>query len=177
MSSSPDDGSMLDTILKSSHLHTIVSVQAAQDRESLLSNSYDDQIKLVEHSVAISKNADATDTKKSNSKKVHDKPSTRYQKQEQKAKVNTDKLKFTNRSRIYRFDGSQTEDSNQIKPPPFHPPLDVIPNLLAEDETDTRSAMLMAWYMAGYHTGYYEAMKKYNNKDQANQNSDVRGTS
>ncbi|XP_014249150.1 survival motor neuron protein isoform X2 [Cimex lectularius] len=42
-----------------------------------------------------------------------------------------------------------------IPPPPTIPILDGMPM----DESDAFSAMLMSWYMSGYHTGYYHGLK------------------
>uniref|UniRef100_G3MLI0 Tudor domain-containing protein n=1 Tax=Amblyomma maculatum TaxID=34609 RepID=G3MLI0_AMBMU len=54
------------------------------------------------------------------------------------------------------------KDSLRIPfPDPTHgmPPL---PSLFSEDgkDNDALSSMLMAWYMSGYHTGYYQALQQ-----------------
>lgn len=49
------------------------------------------------------------------------------------------------------------KETGPIMPPPF-PQLN---NLHIKDEDEAHTSMLMSWYMAGYHTGYYAAMKKY----------------
>lgn len=36
------------------------------------------------------------------------------------------------------------------------PPPMVMPRLAVPDEAEALSSMLMAWYMSGYHTGYYQ---------------------
>jgi len=42
-------------------------------------------------------------------------------------------------------------------PPPLLPPFPVLnPN----EDNDTLSATLMSWYLAGYHTGFYQGLKK-----------------
>lgn len=43
-----------------------------------------------------------------------------------------------------------------IPPPPPHPPFDNM-----EEDEDALSSMLMAWYMSGYHTGYYQVNGVY----------------
>jgi hypothetical protein len=50
-----------------------------------------------------------------------------------------------------------TSSHSSICPPPLPP------GLLSgrSDEDDALASMLMSWYMSGYHTGFYEAMKKY----------------
>ncbi|UJR10872.1 hypothetical protein I4U23_015059 [Adineta vaga] len=42
-------------------------------------------------------------------------------------------------------------------PPPPPPPL--FPVLSSNEDNDTLSATLMSWYLAGYHTGFYQGMK------------------
>ncbi|CAF1119662.1 unnamed protein product [Adineta ricciae] len=42
-------------------------------------------------------------------------------------------------------------------PPPSLPPF---PNLPSNEDNDSLSATLMSWYLAGYHTGFYQALKK-----------------
>jgi survival motor neuron protein len=37
---------------------------------------------------------------------------------------------------------------------PSLPPMNIV------DESDCLSSTLMSWYLAGYHTGFYQAMKK-----------------
>lgn len=44
-----------------------------------------------------------------------------------------------------------------IPPPPPPPP--PFPSMGATDDKDTLSATLMSWYLAGYHTGFYQGMK------------------
>lgn len=47
---------------------------------------------------------------------------------------------------------------NSIIPPP--PPPHMFRNLCEdENETEAMSAMLISWYMSGYHTGYYQGLK------------------
>lgn len=46
-----------------------------------------------------------------------------------------------------------------IMPPPFTSNL-----AKPEGEQEAHASMLMAWYVAGYHTGYYEAIKNFRNK-------------
>lgn len=45
-----------------------------------------------------------------------------------------------------------------IVPPP--PPPEIFRTLCEDDtETEAMSAMLISWYMSGYHTGYYQGLK------------------
>ncbi|XP_014289493.1 survival motor neuron protein isoform X2 [Halyomorpha halys] len=57
----------------------------------------------------------------------------------------------------YREDYSSYQQNVGMIPPP--PPPFVLANL-PKDETDALSAMLMAWYMSGFHTGYYQGLTK-----------------
>jgi survival motor neuron protein len=50
-------------------------------------------------------------------------------------------------------------DEDDILPPP--PPLPPFPVLNSTDDNDTLSSTLMSWYLAGYHTGFYQGI---NNK-------------
>lgn len=47
--------------------------------------------------------------------------------------------------------------SGCMMPPPFD--TSKFPEIANEDEA--RASMLMSWYMAGYHTGYFEATRKH----------------
>ncbi|KAK2706888.1 survival motor neuron protein 1-like [Artemia franciscana] len=54
--------------------------------------------------------------------------------------------------------------SGQV-PPPLPPPLALLNTEgLAGDEADAMSAMVMSWYMAGYHTGYYVSLRRSRNQ-------------
>lgn len=114
--------------------------------ESLLTNSFDDQIKLVEKSIAEERMKN-----KKSSNTNNNLPGTEDS-QKQDAKQT-----YTNRSRIYRFD---LKEHVPIVPPTTVPVTDPPKN-----ETDARASMLMSWYMAGYQTGYYDAMKRYGDSD------------
>jgi survival motor neuron protein len=52
-------------------------------------------------------------------------------------------------------------DESDILPPPPPPPLPPFPVLNPTDDNDTLSSTLMSWYLAGYHTGFYQGI---NNK-------------
>lgn len=41
------------------------------------------------------------------------------------------------------------------------PPVDLAKFPQIENVDEAHSSMLMSWYMAGYHTGYFQAMKKF----------------
>lgn len=59
-----------------------------------------------------------------------------------------------------------SEPNDEIKcsimPPPKIPAN--LPKI--EGENEAQASMLMSWYMAGYHTGYYEAMKQLKKEQQ-----------
>lgn len=57
---------------------------------------------------------------------------------------------YYNKSKKFRFKDEEADDC--IVPPPF--------DKLPSDEKEARASMMMSWYMAGYHTGYYDAMMK-----------------
>lgn len=117
--------------------------------DSILTENFDDQLKLVEKSLS----GDSQFEKKSSSVK---KPK----------KVQA----FTNASRKFKFteieDETSDKDPKSTSPPPnvnciMPPPINLenYPKIDTEDEA--RASMLMSWYMAGYHTGYFEAMRKF----------------
>jgi len=49
-------------------------------------------------------------------------------------------------------------DEDDILPPPPPPP-PPFPVLNPTDDNDTLSSTLMSWYLAGYHTGFYQGLK------------------
>jgi survival motor neuron protein len=50
----------------------------------------------------------------------------------------------------------ETDELPQPPPPPSLPPF---PVLNSNDDKDSLSATLMSWYLAGYHTGFYQGIK------------------
>jgi hypothetical protein len=52
-------------------------------------------------------------------------------------------------------------DEHDILPPPPPPP--PFPILNPNDDNDTMSSTLMSWYLAGYHTGFYQGIKDKKN--------------
>jgi len=52
-------------------------------------------------------------------------------------------------------------DEHDILPPPA--PLPPFPVLNPNDDNDTLSSTLMSWYLAGYHTGFYQGIKDKKN--------------
>ena len=46
--------------------------------------------------------------------------------------------------------------ASPLPPPPLLPPF---PALNPTDDNDTLSSTLMSWYLAGYHTGFYQGIK------------------
>lgn len=124
--------------------------------ETLIATSFEKQLSLLENSI--------------NSPKGGDNPRKKNKKQTKK----DTSLKFSNKSQLFRF---QTDDMSEketkqkevTKPLPG-PAINIMPppnttNLAKpEGEQDAHASMLMAWYVAGYHTGYYEAVKNFQNK-------------
>jgi hypothetical protein len=133
-------------------------------QESILTNSFDDQIKLVERSVARSKNDSAKEKKKNKTtNKKANNNNNAMQETENSHKQHVEHV-FTNRSRIYRFDSKEEGVFPQVNIPAqdsIKPPTN--PEIIMkqpENESDARASMLMSWYMAGYQTGYYDAMRR-----------------
>ena len=130
--------------------------------DNLLSVDFDNQLKLVEKSICfkntLSEHNKRTETKnddEGNSKRSskNNKVNKMLEKQTITPARPNEKLSFSNKSRIYRF-----EEAKQENHPTTVPIL--ARNECTTDERDARASMLQSWYMAGYHTGYYEAMKK-----------------
>ncbi|CAF3356239.1 unnamed protein product [Rotaria sp. Silwood2] len=56
---------------------------------------------------------------------------------------------------------SSIDEHNILPPPPPPPPHFPILNL--NNDNDDLSSTLMSWYLAGYHTGFYQGIKDQNN--------------
>lgn len=52
-------------------------------------------------------------------------------------------------------------DEHDILPPA--PPVPPFPILNSNDDNDSLSSTLMSWYLAGYHTGFYQGIKDKRN--------------
>lgn len=153
-----------DDLEKSSEENLTSSNTQINDR--LLTSAFEEQIKLVDQST-LGKNKESRipsvpAIKLASKKKM--KAKTTAQRLDTKQDSN---LIFTNRSRKFRFEEDspdQSAETNEncrrqgrcIIPPPAD--LANFPQI--ENEDEAHSSMLMSWYMAGYHTGYYQAMKK-----------------
>lgn len=134
--------------------------------ESLLTNSYNDQIGLIEKSLAAAAAGDDTSINQRNQadEKLNNKPWCQTKKPSVKMYRSKQQV-FSNRSWIYRYNAATDDEalgpkiSDQV---PAHPPAEFHCDLSADHdiEPNSRSNMLMSWYMAGYHTGYYDAMRK-----------------
>ncbi|KAJ1373139.1 hypothetical protein KIN20_035475 [Parelaphostrongylus tenuis] len=82
--------------------------------------------------------------------------------------IRLDKTSRTSRGRTYRrnndfphrFSGRPHPTIPSIAPPPPS----VHAGISVRDEGEALSSMLMSWYMSGYHTGYYQAIKDMNSK-------------
>lgn len=152
--------------------------------ESLLTNSFDHQLKLVEQP-----NSKSTEEQQTNANQTTQSAGKKKKKHQQRDDQLT--AQFINSSKIYKFDaqsdhnysddmknrqtpgketspktihGTANSSASSVKlipPPPF------VGNLAIPDNLDeAQSSMLMAWYVAGYHTGYYEAAKKFDDNRQ-----------
>lgn len=124
--------------------------------DDILTNAFGDQLKLVEKSLSMKKDKkDKTDKPQVSKEKVHI---------------------FNNRSRKYRFEeniDTPSQKTESINEPPKNqninkeiimpPPVDADSLPLIEDKDQAHASMLMSWYMAGYHTGYYKAMTEFKN--------------
>lgn len=156
-----------------------------EPNDCLLPLAFEEQMRLVEKSIRDSVVPDSIDQPKKNRVKKNKKgqhqsaettPSStnKYQQQQKTAdkkgkqqptgddtqKHNDSNNIFTNRSRIYRYEGRDkvVEDENPILTPPT---IDCSNIHEATDDKQAQQKMLMSWYVAGFNTGYYEAMKKY----------------
>ncbi|CAI5439139.1 unnamed protein product [Caenorhabditis angaria] len=61
----------------------------------------------------------------------------------------------SSKKKHHHHQSSSTHSKLPILAPP--PPPGLL-NMVAPDETEALSSMLMSWYMSGYHTGYYQAI-------------------
>lgn len=64
------------------------------------------------------------------------------------------------RETVAQEDTSSSKTSKQSRCV-MPPPVDFTKFPQVESEDEAHSSMLMSWYMAGYHTGYFQAMKKF----------------
>lgn len=155
--------------------------------DELLTKSFEKGIKLVDQSIhgdddeeessQSTPTTSSVNTKKKNSNKKIQKPTTTSKQQD------NNKLIFSNKSRKCRFEdnsdliqdklkvgqstsqGNSNTSSNSGQSAFIIPPqidLTKLPEIKNENEAHT--SMLMSWYMAGYHTGYFQAMKKSKNQ-------------
>lgn len=112
------------------------SKRRRMDQEYLLTNSYEEQLQLIQKS----SDPDATETtmKKSRPVKAPAAPVPQY----------------NHKSTKCRYKPEKQESPKGLVPPLMMPQMD--------NEHQSQASMLMSWYMAGYHTGYHQAMKKFN---------------
>lgn len=140
--------------------------EAATSPQAVFANAFDEQIKLVEKSIADSRGEETGGSKKKADKKpAESKAKAPSVKQTASQSPQKEKV-FSNRSRIYRFDAADGEEAGLSRAPtqvPFHPPTELQCDSLedADSEPKSRASMLTSWYMAGYHTGYYDAMRRH----------------
>lgn len=127
--------------------------QAQGWQESLLTAAFDEQIRIVAKCI----HAEQPPARQRQPGQPDARPQAARSRQPNSRRAEDNKV-FTNRSRIYRY-----EREPDKREPIVSPPVSVDPSSLAnlDNEPEARASMLMSWYMAGYHTGYYEATKRY----------------
>lgn len=152
--------------------------------DSFLTNNYDEQLRLVESSQV--EPSPGTSNKEAKAKSLANKQKIQMKKEkDNSAQSQEKKVTFSNRSRKFKYDETRDDDepaaqletnltqnlmteanntngnhgigSGCVMPPPCD--FSKLPPINTEDEA--RTSMLMAWYMAGYQTGFYEAMRKF----------------
>lgn len=177
--SDPGDG-LLEDIEKRADQSSFV--------DTLLTTSFDDQLRLVGDSIHR-KNSDDLEADKQ-------KPVKRNRKKKKPVTEQTEPTKSAERpekptvyhkSKLYHFENATSkknpsvEDSNCDEPSnvstnkrneifiegashvdcPLIPPPPLSLSSLPEESSQAHASMMMSWYMAGYHTGYYAAIKKF----------------
>lgn len=73
----------------------------------------------------------------------------------------TQKAKGAARGTSSNWSQEKTGQQSDIPFPPPPPTLSFLQSGRRTEEDEALASMLMSWYMSGYHTGYYQAMKKY----------------
>lgn len=160
--------------------------------DRLLTASFADQIKLVDRSTAGDNGEDDELIATSEPAASLTRRKKRDKKKSQQSSLEQDSnLTFSNRSRKFRFEDDNIDQSFETHPKCIKkvvennkketiaqedtnssqtskqshcvmpPPVDFTKFPQIESEDEAHSSMLMSWYMAGYHTGYYQAMKRF----------------
>lgn len=151
--------------------------------ESLFNTSYNNQVKLLE----AGPSSKTTENKQSNKKKKKNNNNKQVSSSENSQTVpdSQPEVRFKHVSQIFKYsDEDDKLEERQTSPKVANyanrpanertqnkPSINIIPpppmvgNLLQpENLHEAQTSMLMAWYVAGYHTGYYEASKKFGPK-------------
>lgn len=160
--------------------------------ESLLTNAFDNSLKLVERSLHGPTTSDSITQGRSPivkeqkdqtipKSKVSSKKKQQTTQQQQKEVVLThqsrrvkyiDPCKDQLEGKSCSFENNYDSGSKNLPNIMAHmrdfPSKSVVPPVFdtsnfpsIDNEDEARASMLMSWYMAGYHTGYFEAMKKF----------------
>lgn len=166
------------------------------EAETLLTNSFDDQLRLVGNSINGKKNCNDLEIEKQvqNRKNKKKKKASAEQQQTERSRSRLDKGDkpvLSHQSKLFRFDSSIDKgqvpiaDKSNCDDPldvtasnrsaaydrisidgpnqecPLVPPPPTNLSSMPEDGSQAHASMMMSWYMAGYHTGYYAAMRKF----------------
>lgn len=136
--------------------------------EYLLTSAFDDQLKLVTNSLDKNDNKKPMFTNKSRKYRYDENSEgqaktaqstgvgeTIYQSSKNIKQKQSPKPKSANKS-LKDDEGARVSGDCLLVPPP----VDIADLPSIENEDQARASMLMSWYMAGYHTGYFEAMRK-----------------
>lgn len=138
---------------------------ANQQSDTLLTSAFENQVKLLQNSLSASSTTETTTPATTTTTTTTATTTTN----DSKNNKTPQKPVFSHKSRKIRFDSKGepetplqttplTDNNIQSKivmpPPPFELPQ-------SENEDEARTSMLMSWYMAGYHTGYFEALRKF----------------
>lgn len=155
--------------------------------DTLLTNSFDDQLRLVGDSILEKNTTDFSVEKQTVPKRIRKKKKAVLEDVEHiKSTEKVEKPTVYHRSKLYHFESSSKKipsvgESNCDEEPsvstnkrneisfdganrldcPLIPPPPMSLASLPEDSTQAHASMMMSWYMAGYHTGYYAAIKKF----------------
>lgn len=157
--------------------------------DSLLTNVYDEQLKLIGVKVfggSLSEPAANPNSNETKSSSPASKQKIQLKKDKENSAQSQDKKPtFSNKSRKFRYEAGEGKEPDASQQPATNckerttadndmpisggavtscimpPPCDFTKLPPIDTEEEARTSMLMAWYMAGYQTGYYEAMRKF----------------
>jgi len=146
--------------------------------DDLFIKEFDKQMNVLSVGLSDSTRTDndgASHRKEESESMQNNKPKNSTNKPQKKIGLNhvSRKFRFGERGEEMKVDSSKmgepvscekqnsSVDASCLMPPPFD--AKCFPNIESEDEA--RASMLMSWYMAGYQTGYYEAIRKFGKQD------------